>query len=48
MLSEYKYNLDAVEKAKMGKLSYNQPFELMHVASGRFLGCHEVESRYEN
>lgn len=48
LLSEYKYNLDAVDKAKMGKLSYNQPFELMHVASGRFLGCHEVESRYEN
>jgi inositol 1,4,5-triphosphate receptor type 1/inositol 1,4,5-triphosphate receptor type 3 len=47
-MNEYKYNIDTFEKTKMQKISQNQPFQMMHLASGRFLACHEVESTYEN
>jgi hypothetical protein len=48
LINEYKYNLDTIDKSKNSKLSYHQPFQLMHIVSGKFLACHEVESRYEN
>lgn len=48
LLNEYKYNLDTIDKSKNTKVSYNYPFQLMHLASNRFLACHEVESRHEN
>jgi inositol 1,4,5-triphosphate receptor type 1/inositol 1,4,5-triphosphate receptor type 3 len=48
LLNEYKYNLDTIDKAKSMKLGYFQPFQLIHVVSGRFLACHETESRFEN
>ncbi len=48
LLNEYKYNLDTIDKAKMAKIGYFQPFQLVHVISDRLLACHEVESKHEN
>lgn len=47
-MNEYKQNIDTIEKSKNCKLTYHQPFQLLHVASGKFLAVYESESTYEN
>ncbi|CAD8168125.1 unnamed protein product [Paramecium pentaurelia] len=48
LMNEYKQNIDAIDKSRCQKLTYHQPFQLLHIASGKFLSCHDNEAQLEN
>ncbi|KAL4462524.1 hypothetical protein ABPG74_000354 [Tetrahymena malaccensis] len=45
--NEYKYNVDTFENNKNQPVNYNQPFQLLHLNSSKFLSCNSVESKWE-
>lgn len=45
--SEFKYNMDTFEKLKGSLLSFFQPFQLIHLNSGKFLVCEDYEADFE-
>ena len=47
-MNEYKYNVESYEKDKTLELTYDQPFQLLHLASSKFLACRNKEAKYEN
>lgn len=44
---EFKYNQDAFKKQKGEDVMYNMPIQFIHVASGKYLSCHEREAKIE-
>ncbi|CAD8059333.1 unnamed protein product [Paramecium primaurelia] len=48
LLQEFKYNLDTFEKSKAHKVSYKSHIQLLHLASSKFLACHQKEARVES
>ncbi|CAD8103545.1 unnamed protein product [Paramecium sonneborni] len=48
LLQEFKYNLDTFEKSKSHKVSYKSHIQLLHLASSKFLACHQKEARVES
>ncbi|CAD8132782.1 unnamed protein product [Paramecium pentaurelia] len=48
LLQEFKYNLDTFEKCKSHKVSYKSHIQLLHLASSKFLACHQKEARVES
>ncbi|CAD8068825.1 unnamed protein product [Paramecium sonneborni] len=48
LLQEFKYNLDTFEKSKAHKVSYKSQIQLLHLASSKFLACHQKEARVES
>lgn len=45
--NEFKYNVDTFENNKNLPVNYNQPFQLLHLNSSKFLSCNFVESKHE-
>jgi hypothetical protein len=45
--TEYRYNVDLYEKMKNVPVLFKQPFQLIHLASNKFLACHDIEAEFE-
>jgi hypothetical protein len=45
--TEYRYNVDLYEKMKNVPVLFKQPFQLIHLASNKFLACRDVEAEFE-
>ena len=48
LLGEYKYNIESFDKEKALEVTYDQPIQLLHIASSKFLACSSQEAKFEN
>ncbi|EGR32737.1 MIR domain protein [Ichthyophthirius multifiliis] len=47
LYTEFKSNVDEFNNMMEISLSYNEPFQLLHLNSSKFLACQIIESKYE-
>lgn len=48
LFNEYKFNIESFDKEQGQKVMYDQPLQLLHLASSKWLCCNQEEAKFEN